>query len=156
PAAYEGQYVRVTGAYRRPPLLVCEGLPRHSPDGWALTEGEVAIGAGGYNDLLRSLLSEGTTMTVDGRWLQWAGPVGCGKTAGVEEIWYLAVQNGVEPHPLVRATPQGAVTAIAGAPTPVAGATTAATALPSATGVAPPSRTPATPTRAAATTPAGT
>ena len=63
PAAYEGQYVRVTGAYRRPPLLVCEGLPRHSPDGWALAEGEATIGAGGFNELLRSLLAEGTTMT---------------------------------------------------------------------------------------------
>ena len=91
PAAYEGQYVRVTGAYRRPPLLVCEGLPRHSPDGWALAEGEATIGAGGFNELLRSLLAEGTTITVDGRWLQWTGPVGCGRRRR-EEIWYL-LQN---------------------------------------------------------------
>ncbi len=154
PAAYEGQYVRVTGAYRRPPLLVCEGLPRHSPDGWALAEGEATIGAGGFNELLRSLLAEGTTITVDGRWLQWTGPVGCGKTAGVEEIWYLAVQNVVEPHPLVRATP-GTVTAVAGAPTALPGATAPATALPSPTGVTPLSPASATPTPTLAA-PAGT
>src|SRR5690606_12333742 len=94
------------------------------------------------------------TITVDGRWLQWTGPVGCGKTAGVEEIWYLAVQNVVEPHPLVRATP-GTVTAVAGAPTALPGATAPATALPSPTGVTPLSPASATPTPTLAA-PAGT
>lgn len=154
PAAFEGQYVWVTGAYRSPPLLVCEGLPRPSPDGWALADGDEAIAAGGFNDLLRSLISDGTTMTVEGRWQKWTGPVGCGKTAGVEEIWYLAVQTVVEPHPLVRATPApGAIgpTAIAGAPTLSPGATI----LPTPTGATQLSPSPATPATATPALPAG-
>lgn len=140
PAAFEGQYVRVAGAYRRPPLLVCEGLPRRSPDGWALSDGDLTIAAGGFNDLLRSLLPEGAPLTVEGRWQQWTGPAGCGKTAGVEEIWYLAVQTIVEPQPLVRATAAPGTAA----PTPIAGVPTAAPAPASPTQATPLSPNPTT------------
>jgi hypothetical protein len=150
PAAYAGQYIRLSGQYRRLPLPVCEGLPRLSPAGWQLAGGEEAIAAGGFDGLFRSLVVEGLTVTVEGRWLQWTGPFGCGKTAPVEALWYLAVQSVVEPQPLVRVTltpPRGvAPTAVAGLPTVAPSPTTSGTALASPTGITAVTPGPATPT----------
>lgn len=104
PAAFAGQYVQVTGQYQPPAVIVCDGELRRSPAMWTIEEGETAIEAGGFEELLNVLLPRQATLTVAGRWLYWQGPAGCGKSAPVREVWYLAVQEIVDPHPLVRAT----------------------------------------------------
>lgn len=111
PAAYTGKMVQVSGAYQRLPVLVCDDFSRPAPATWLLVDGEAQIGATGYDNLLRSLLPANVEITVAGSWLRWIGPVGCGKGAPRQEIWYLAVEEIVSPMPLARmmVTPGGAV-----------------------------------------------
>jgi len=104
PESYAGAYVRVSGRYRRAPVLVCEANARRSPARWMLTDGELSIGAAGFEHLIRPLWPAGLTITVEGRWQWWRGPVGCGKGAPVREVWYLAVTKIVSPSPLARVT----------------------------------------------------
>lgn len=104
PEAFAGAYVRVSGRYRRAPLLVCEGNVRHSPATWMLADGEQSIGAAGFEQLLQPLWPRGLTVTVEGRWQWWRGPVGCGKQAPIQEVWYLAVTKIVSPSPIARVT----------------------------------------------------
>jgi hypothetical protein len=135
PRAFAGQYVQVTGQFRPSIVLVCDGLPRHSPVGWMLADGSAVIGAGGYDALIRSLLPEELTITVTGRWQRWEGPVGCGKPAPIQELWYLAVHEVVEPQPLVRVTltPPGGATATAVAIAPLPTSTRQASPTPTVT-----------------------
>jgi hypothetical protein len=104
PAFYEDAYVQVTGQYFRRPLFVCSIDPQPSPASWELREGEGVLPAGGFGNQLRQLLPDGMTLTVIGKWTQWEGPVGCGKQAVPQEIWYLDVAKIVEPGLLARVT----------------------------------------------------
>jgi hypothetical protein len=47
PEAYAGRFVRVTGEYRRRPLLICDAVPRRAPVTWYLGEEGVMIGGCG-------------------------------------------------------------------------------------------------------------
>lgn len=104
PEAYAGAYVRVSGRYGRAPVVVCEANARRSPATWMLSGEEQSIGAAGFEHLLRPLWPSGLTVTVEGRWRWWRGPVGCGKGARVQEVWYLAVTKIVSPSPIARVT----------------------------------------------------
>lgn len=104
PEAYEGILIRVSGEYRRAPIIVCDGIARVSPATWSLDQGDVRIGAGGFENLVQTLLPPGLTVTVDGVWRFWRGPVGCGKDAPLQSVWYLAVTNIVSPSPVARVT----------------------------------------------------
>lgn len=111
PESYAGAFVRVSGRYRRAPVLVCEANARRSPANWMLSNGELTIGAAGFERLIRALWPADLTVTVEGRWQWWRGPVGCGKGAPVRDVWYLAVTKIVSPSPLARVTltPSGLV-----------------------------------------------
>lgn len=135
PELFAGQYVQVTGQFRLPLVIVCDEQPRRSPAGWMLEDETAAIEAGGYDELLRSLLPTEMTLTAAGRWQRWQGPVGCGKAAPVQDVWYLAVREIIEPQPLARVTltPPGGVTATAVAIAPLPTSTRAASPTPSST-----------------------
>lgn len=104
PQAYAGSLVQVTGQYRRAPVVVCDGISRPSPVTWLLVEGERQIGARGLEHLVKPLLPSGLTVTVQGVWRHWRGPVGCGKDAPVRDEWHLVVTNFVAPSPVARVT----------------------------------------------------
>ncbi|MFW6067990.1 MAG: hypothetical protein ACOC9E_00260 [Chloroflexota bacterium] len=104
PEAYEDTLVRVSGRYRRSPIVVCDGIARLSPATWRLEQNDAEIGAGGFESLVQNLLPPGLTVTVDGVWRSWRGPVGCGKDAPQQSIWYLQVTNIVSPSPVARVT----------------------------------------------------
>lgn len=111
PEAYEGTLVRISGQYRRAPIIVCDGLARLSPATWRLEQNDAVIGTGGYESLVQNLLPPGITLTIDGVWRFWRGPVGCGKDAPLQSVWYLEVTNIVSPSPVARVTltPSGGV-----------------------------------------------
>jgi hypothetical protein len=75
---------------------------------------ELQLNAVGFENVLR-LLAEGTPMTVTGIWRLYSGPVGCGKAPPDANVWFLAVDQIVEPNPLFG---EGGVvlTVIAGSP----------------------------------------
>jgi hypothetical protein len=102
PASFKGQTIRVTGQYRSLPLLVCGETTHRSPATWTLVFGDVQVLAAGFDQALRPLAVTGLSLTVEGRWQQWQGPVGCGRRAPTEEIWYLAASRIVAPNPLVK------------------------------------------------------
>jgi hypothetical protein len=103
PDAYQNQPLRLSGRYTPRPRLVCAGETHRSPAAWGLVSGEVLAYAGGL-DQLRQLLPRDLDMTVEGVWRRWEGPVGCGKAAQQEEIWYLAVNEIISPSPISRVT----------------------------------------------------
>lgn len=111
PEAYRDVLVRVTSQYRRAPLIICDGIVRQSPATWRLGVDEQLIGAGGSESLVPTLLPPRMTITVEGVWRTWRGPVGCGKDAPQQTVWYLAVTRVVSPSPIARVTltPPGGV-----------------------------------------------
>lgn len=104
PEAYQGRLVRLTGQFRRAPVIVCDGITRRAPATWRLAQTEQFVAAGGYETLIPVLLPPGMTVTVDGVWRFWRGPVGCGKEAPMQSIWYLAVTDVIAPSPIARVT----------------------------------------------------
>lgn len=104
PEAYEDTLVRIIGEYRRAPVVVCDGITRSSPATWWLGQGQELIGANGFENLVHVLLPPGLTISVDGVWRSWRGPVGCGKDAPLQSVWYLAVTDIVSPRPVARVT----------------------------------------------------
>lgn len=104
---YVGAYVEVTGQYRKRPLLICESesATNPSPATWEISDSTgVTLGAGQFDEALRSLIPNGLTVTVAGYWQQWEGPVGCGKQADQETVWFLEVTDVISPSPIVQVT----------------------------------------------------
>lgn len=159
PGAFEGQRVQISGQYSSLPVPSCGAALHLSPATWALTESGVLVPAAGLEKVLQALAVEGLTITVEGRWQRWEGPVGCGNAAVASTTWHLQAERIVSPNPLLRATftPLGATSPLLAFPstsaTP-AGAISLPVASPGA-GTAP-----ATPSRTTApqptTTPAAT
>ncbi len=104
PEGSENVRVRVTGRYRPLPQLVCAEAPNPSPADWELVSNDGVIQVNGFAGELRSLASENLTVTVDGHWLKWRGPVGCGKQAVMTEVWYLDASRIVDPSPMIAVT----------------------------------------------------
>ena len=107
PVAYEGQLVRLSGAYKPQPIAICQDEVRRSPASWSLVDGEAETLAAGFDTMLRELAYSGITLVVEGQWRQWVGPVGCGRRVPESQIWYLDVTNIISPNPLVVSTPEG-------------------------------------------------
>jgi hypothetical protein len=138
PAQYENNYVRVSGRYRRLPVVACEGAPRRAPASWALAADELSIQAGGYDTLLAAVAPNELMLEVEGQWRRWRGPVGCGKQAAQTEIWFLDVTRILSPNPIAYQTaPPGATVIAQITPTPESGGPPPA-GTPVAVGTAPP------------------
>lgn len=104
PDFFEGSTLLLTGTFTKLPVLSCKRDPHPSPATWGLISEGFLANASGQDEQLRSLLAENQPITVEGRWLHYLGPIGCGKSATVQEIYYLSVDRVVEPNPLARAT----------------------------------------------------
>ena len=104
PEFFEGSTLQLAGEYQRLPILACNRDPHPGPASWAIIGEGLLANASGLDSQLRSLLTKNQPITVEGRWLRFIGPVGCGKSAPVQEVWYLSVTHVIEPYPLARAT----------------------------------------------------
>ncbi|MCI0578927.1 MAG: pre-peptidase C-terminal domain-containing protein [Chloroflexi bacterium] len=153
PSTFEGTFIQLTGQYEPLPLLVCNEDQHRSPATWALTFGDVRVLAGGFDLELRSLAAEGLLLTVEGRWQFWRGPVGCGRRAPVEELWYLEASRILSPNPLVRPTEEGQVVAELPSPTATVAEGTGPAPLPTTGNGGPTIPTPAPPAGATPTRP---
>lgn len=120
PGLYRDSVIQVTGLLRKQPLIVCETKPNLSPAGWGLAEEGVLAPAGGFDQQIRSLLPDNLAITVEGRWRQWTGLVGCGKGAAQQEVWFLETSRILSPSPLtqVTLTPSSGVEIVAITETP--------------------------------------
>ena len=98
PEAYRNQRIRVTGDYQALPPPECR--PYSGPVfSWSLVAEELQLNARGFEALLR-YLPDGQTLTVEGVWRLYDGPLGCGKEPPDGIAWYLAVERIVSPNPL--------------------------------------------------------
>jgi hypothetical protein len=104
PDFFLGATLQLAGQFQRLPRLECEGESHRSPASWALVSDGYLANASGMDRQLRSLIAEGQQITVEGRWLKYEGPVGCGDSAQDQAIWYLSIDRVLDPHPLVRAS----------------------------------------------------
>jgi hypothetical protein len=105
PAIFQNEQIEVTGQFYRLPRLIC-GSPvpvYHSPATFGLQDGEAILFGGGLGSG-RDIAPDGLTMTINGRLLSWRGPVGCGKRAVVQEIWYIETNRVISPRPITNAT----------------------------------------------------
>jgi hypothetical protein len=124
PFAMRNQRLRMTGTFTRVESPTC--LNAKGPwIQWAIVD-DLQLNAVGYETILESL-PEGTTMTVDGIWRLYEGPAGCGKAPENKAIWFLEVEQIVQPNPLFGAN--GAV------PTPLSDTASGADASPPAPSV---------------------
>ncbi|MCP5098245.1 MAG: hypothetical protein GY943_22070, partial [Chloroflexi bacterium] len=78
PETFEGVTVLVNGRYHPLPARVCSATSYASPATWNLVAGEGNVYMNGFDSQLNALLPESTSMTVNGVWRQWNGPIGCG------------------------------------------------------------------------------
>ena len=98
PDAYRNRRIQVAGDYASVPPPSC--TPHSGPSiRWSLVAEELQLNAVGFENVLR-LLAEGTPMTVTGIWRLYSGPVGCGKAPPDANVWFLAVDQIIEPNPL--------------------------------------------------------
>jgi hypothetical protein len=104
PGLYKDSLIQVSGALRKQPVVVCDKQYFPSPASWGLAEGGILTLAGGSDQQVRLLLPDDLLMTVEGRWRQWQGIVGCGKNARQKEVWFLDVSRILSPSPLTQVT----------------------------------------------------
>jgi hypothetical protein len=104
PGLYKDFPLQLTGQFRKQPTLICENETFPPPVTWALVEEGVQIPARGFDQQLHALLPDGLLITAEGRWRQWQGVVGCGKSAQPQEIWYFDVTRILSPSPISQVT----------------------------------------------------
>lgn len=115
PEALRDRRIQVSGEYASIAPPTC--LPFAGPViRWSLVGDELQLNATGFEAILR-LVAEGTPMTVTGIWRLYRGPVGCGKEPPDGAVWFLAVDQIIEPNPLLSGDGI-ALTVIAGSPFP--------------------------------------
>ena len=99
PKAYFNQSILVTGDYLPVDKANCFNIV--GPDKrWSLTADNLQLDALGFERIVR-LLPVGTTMTVQGIWRQYEGPLGCGKGPPRGSMWYLDAKKIIQPNPLI-------------------------------------------------------
>lgn len=111
PQAFIGRRLQASGAY----------TPKDRPDcahfagpliRWTMVDEGLQLNATGFEAIL-NMVQPGTSMTVEGTWQLYQGPVGCGKAPPSGSVWFLAVDQIIEPNPLVNST-QPLLTVVAG------------------------------------------
>ena len=102
PADYVNLRVRVSGNYIRLPLPDCPLFngPRIQ---WGLVAGGLQLNAKGFEAVVLPIVPDNTQMTLEGIWRRYPGPAGCGKEPA-NGLWYLEVEQIVQPNPLVAGT----------------------------------------------------
>jgi len=105
PKDFEGEDLRLAGTYKPLPLPVCSDETHLSPATWALSDGGIEILASGFDSALRELALPGLPLEVEGSWQRWQGPVGCGRRAPSQLVWYLQLTNILSPNPLSASVP---------------------------------------------------
>lgn len=99
PLAFLNRSIIVTGDYLPAETTDCVSIV--GPDmRWSLTADNLQLDASGFERIVR-LVSVGTTMTVQGTWRLYQGPIGCGKGPSRGSVWYLDVKKIIQPNPLI-------------------------------------------------------
>ena len=99
PLAYFNQSILVTGDYL--PVDKADCLNVVGPDKrWSLAADNLQLDVLGFERIVR-LLPVGTTMTVQGIWRLYQGPLGCGKGPPRGSMWYLDAKKIIQPNPLI-------------------------------------------------------
>lgn len=99
PSLFNNQRLRVTGEFQ--PVAPPDCFPMNGPlIEWSLIAEGLQLNAQGFEGVLRAI-APGTVLTVDGVWRQYMGPLGCGKQPADGTMWYLVVEQIVQPNPLV-------------------------------------------------------
>lgn len=98
PESFQNQRIRVTGDKV---TIVPQGCRLYTGPvfNWGLIAEDLQLYALGYEEVIKRL-SDGLTMTVEGVWRQYNGPLGCGKEPADGTAWYLQVERIVSPNPL--------------------------------------------------------
>ena len=139
PAEYTNKRIQVSGNYLRLEPEDCELFngPRIQ---WGLVAEGLQLNARGFEAIVLPIVSPGTPMTLQGIWRRYPGPAGCGKEPPIG-LWYLEVEQIVQPNPLVAGT-RTPVALLSITPPPFPGTATPTTAgLPPAIGTPIPSVT---------------
>lgn len=114
---YHNKRIRVTGFYL--PLALPDCNQHSGPTfHWAIISQGLQLNAIGFERPL-ALVSAGSTLTVEGIWRLYDGPAGCGKSPERSNIWYLHVEQIVQPNPLTASTPDPAAYLLTGVSTPI-------------------------------------
>lgn len=98
PVAYQNQRIRVTGDKITIQTINCR-LYTGPVFTWGLIGDDLQLTALGFEKLVNRL-PDGLTMTVEGVWRQYNGPLGCGKEPVDGSAWYLQVERIIAPNPL--------------------------------------------------------
>lgn len=155
-AEFNNKRIRVTGIYL--PLQPPDCSPFNGPlIHWSLISEGLQLNARGFERPL-AIISPGTTLTVEGIWRQYEGPVGCGKEPPQGNVWYLQVERIIQPNPLVASTADPQAFLLQGVVTPMF-PTPGPSRTPSGPGSSPtvlPQLTPLTPTPLPSLTVTGT
>lgn len=98
PDAFRDRRIQVSGNFASVEAPTC--VPHAGPIiRWSLVDEELQLNAAGFENVLR-LIEEGTPMTVSGIWRLYQGPAGCGKEPADGNVWFLEVDQIIEPNPL--------------------------------------------------------
>lgn len=102
PSDYANQRIRVTGNYLRLEQPDCAQFsgPRIQ---WGLVAEGLQLNAKGFETIVLPIVPPNLQMTVEGIWRRYPGPAGCGKEPD-RGLWYLEVEQIVQPNPLVAST----------------------------------------------------
>jgi len=99
PLAYFNRSILVTGDYLPVDKADCFNIV--GPDKrWSLAADNLQLDALGFERIVH-LLPVGTTMTVQGIWRLYQGPLGCGKGPPRGSMWYLDAKKIIQPNPLI-------------------------------------------------------
>jgi hypothetical protein len=116
PTAFRNRRILVSGSMTPIEPVEC---PQHNghytgpPIRWALVSDNLQMDARGFEPAI-ALVRPGTTMTVEGIWRLYRGPLGCGKEPERGTSWYLETLRIVEP--LALFIPAGPGVPVAGTP----------------------------------------
>ena len=102
PTDYANSRIRVSGSYLRLEPVDC--IPFSGPRiEWGLVAEGLQLNARGFEAVVLPIVPANTQMTLEGIWRRYPGPAGCGKEP-TNGLWYLEVEQIVQPNPLMAGT----------------------------------------------------